>query len=143
MSDHVSYPMNFPLQCAIDVTTLVRAGNVKDHIPELGLHLWNIQGYMQRVTLGVPASDTMFGSNPLIPGVRQFDEFEKSLPALLEALPKPEESAGEETKGKKAKKDKEEFGAAAPAAAIDPATVLLLIQMASQIYELIKLWRKK
>ena len=119
---HVLYPTQFPVQCALDVVSLIRSGNYKDSIPEFGLHLWNLQGYVQYATLGLPPNHA-FSAGPLASD-GQLAELEDNLVAFTEDA------------------DRGAFGAAG-ADAIDPATVLMLIQVATQVIAFIRNLRKK
>lgn len=118
---HVLYPTQFPVQCALDVVSLIRSGNYKDHIPEFGLHLWNLQGYAQYAALGLPPNHA-FSAGPLASD-EQLSELEDNLVAFTEDA------------------DRGAFGASAEA--IDLATILLLIQVASQVIAFIRTLRKK
>lgn len=51
---HVSYPAAFPVECIRDLIQIVRGGTdeILARKAEVGLHVWNIQGFAQAMLLG-------------------------------------------------------------------------------------------
>lgn len=130
MKDHVEYPVNFPLECAIALSNAFRSGTLTSDLPTTALHLWNLQGYLQRAVIGVPQASDFFGHHCILPNVRQLSDFEKDLPKIIKEC----EAAAAPTSG-------EGLSAAAPA--IDPATILMIVTIAKEVLALLKAWRNR
>jgi hypothetical protein len=50
----IAYPTSIPLDAVTDTIRIVRGGTIQAEAKQLGLNIWNIQGYMQSVILGNP-----------------------------------------------------------------------------------------
>jgi hypothetical protein len=54
MSCPVEYPKEAPIDCIREVARIVRGGRIAAERSALAKHLWSVQGYVQRLTLGEP-----------------------------------------------------------------------------------------
>jgi hypothetical protein len=113
---HVLYPEALPLTCVTASVAILRNGEAAQRKDELGLHLWNIQGFAQRHLLGVPGDERRFATAPLS------DEACCSLDELADLLESYEPtSSGEE-----------------PEAALDPITILAIVSTVIQVIRLLR-----
>lgn len=111
---HAPYPA-FDLDCIRDIIAIVRAGEVRPRLAEFVKCVYILTGAALSVTVGEPE-----GVEPLVGAPKADDELlEEAKAALAEA----EEGL-------------HGFGAAADdAEAIDPATLMLIIQLATKLIE--------
>ena len=126
MPNHASYPTLFPIRCFTETIDIIRSGEVSAKRADLAAHLWNIQGYAQKVVFGDPQErKRLFGSND--------EQHVVQLEAALQELkdtPDVELFGGDDLFS----------GDDDVAAAIDPATIIALV---SFILSLIEKWRNR
>lgn len=48
------YPQDFPLAESVEVVQILRQSKVKEKLPLFSRHLWTLQGYAMKVTIGDP-----------------------------------------------------------------------------------------
>ena len=141
IGSHVTYPDLFPASCIAKAAQIVREGSSVVKKSELGLCLWNVQGYLQRVVLGVPD-----GYDEVYRGASS--EVGESVAALTpggecDAMATLEVacSGAIDQLGPSEPHDAMHASAAASdKASIDPATIVLI---ATIVKELIALWRSR
>ncbi len=120
MPNHSNYPDAAPIPCIAQTINIIRTGEVSEKKEELFLHLWNIQGYAQKVLLGEPEQDVhlLAGNN------------EQQLVALESALTDMQNTLNAQLFG----------DASEPQAAMDPATIIALVSL---VLKLISKWRNR
>lgn len=101
-----AYPSSLPLDCISRIVTLVRAREVSANKAEFFHCVWEVQGFAQKSLLGD-------GSHGAMPVAGYDADLAKCAAALLDF-----------------QDDGESFGADAGDADLDPATILLLINVA-------------
>jgi hypothetical protein len=50
----VDYPKELPLECARELVRMVRRGDLVRERASFAKHVWNVQGYVQKLALGEP-----------------------------------------------------------------------------------------
>lgn len=62
----VEYPQQFPVACITSAISIFRGGRaaIVSERQTLGLDVWGVQGYAQRVFIGVPEGPHTFGEDP-------------------------------------------------------------------------------
>lgn len=117
MPDHTPYPLQFPTECFTELFSSVREGKILEDIESNALHAWNIQGYLMSKVIGDPGplSGESFGVSQT-----DLDEVEQCCARAIDDLKAKQYTGGSE-------------------AAIDPATIILIIEVIAQ---LIKLFRR-
>jgi len=120
----VTYPDQLPVASVSLAVAIVREGSAVARKAELGLALWNVQGYLQRVSLGVPNGEAEFASLACGDETELLVELNGACEGALVQLGP--------TEAHDAMGDAE--------VSMDPATILLVVK---SVMELIALWRNR
>ncbi len=119
------YPEALPVDCLTDIVNLVRSRQVAAEKAKFFNCVWTVQGYAQKLGFGSP-DEERFGAAPLQEAdANQLDD------CAIALLSYKQEVSDEPT-----------FGAEGEEA-IDPLTVLAIIEMAMKIIEFIRNRRNK
>ena len=106
---HATYPRSLPVSCLTDSLRILREKRAVEERAQLGHCLWNVQGWLQGITLGQPPNETLrsFAAVGDEPGY--IEQLETELLKYANATPAV-------------------FGADVDDVQMDPASVLLIIQ---------------
>lgn len=113
---HQPYPP-FQLECVTEIVSIVRRGAVREELKSFAKHAYTLQGAIQGAIIGEPDD-----IGPLI-GSAQIDPFK-----LAEAHDALVNAQGQ----------LQSFGAAEDAEAIDPETILLIVQLVAKLIEALR-----
>jgi hypothetical protein len=122
-----AYPPSLPVDCLTDIVNLIRSRQVAAEKAKFFNCVWTVQGYAQKLGFGDPDSEERFGAAPLEDAdCNQLDDCQV---ALL-------------TYKREVSDEPQTFAAAEGETAIDPLTVLAIIEMAMKIIVFIRERRK-
>lgn len=137
---HVSYPTQFPSECAGDLYRIVmKDKSIKDEMPLLASCVWNVQGYAQYVLVGPAPSHQSFGCDK-----PDCDCTDEDCNNVIESLEKLRDEAQDQVQATNAgSPEAGQFGAASPDAALDPTILIVLIPQIIKLWQLLKELRNK
>jgi hypothetical protein len=127
----VEYPVSLPLEAAQLCLEITKTRAIAARKAEFGLASWNVQGYIQRVTLGMPA----LPGDPSNPEV-VIPQIEDAIYELEAALVDYEDEGvemqfGAESPEEQAEEEKE------------AGSVFVVIAIAGLILQLVQAWRNR
>lgn len=136
--DHVMYPEKAPIHCGMELIRIVREKKLASESKEFGLHAWNVQGFIQRVMVGIPNEDVqpIFGNS-------DSEECFNDCICELQSTMGPLAELGDFEVYTDASENELIEALGDDAVKIDPTTIAMIIQIAVQVFEMIKLWRNR
>lgn len=125
----LEYPAVLPLEAAQLCLQITKERAIQARKAEFGLASWNVQGYIQRVTLGMPALPGDPDPAETVPAI------EEAVFDLEEALYDYEENGTDLQFGSPDDDDDDSDG--------ERGSIIVVLAIISTIAQLINLWRNK
>lgn len=125
----LEYPAVLPLEAAQLCLQITKERAIQARKAEFGLASWNVQGYIQRITLGMPALPGDPAPEETVPAI------EETIFALEEALYDYEENGTDLMFGAGDEDDDDPDN--------ERGSILVILAVISTIAQLINLWRNK